>query len=156
MRKIFRFLAILVTLIPVMCSNEPKISMEQYGDVITLKESTPIAKILGNPKDFVNKEVKIAGKVVDVCKSSGCWVSIDDGSGKTIIAKSLEHTVAVPRDCKNLRIEVQGKVTFLNQQEEHEKHSEESDKHTSEKGEHVCPQPEVIVTMDAVKLEKKQ
>lgn len=53
----------------------------KLGKPLTLKETTPIAKINGNPEAFVGKTVQVKGKVADVCQAMGCWMNLVDASG---------------------------------------------------------------------------
>ncbi|MBP2671354.1 MAG: hypothetical protein H6Q85_1420, partial [candidate division NC10 bacterium] len=47
-----------------------------YGKKVTVKEVTPIADILANPKKYEGKQVLVEGKVGDVCKKMGCWMML--------------------------------------------------------------------------------
>jgi hypothetical protein len=53
----------------------------KLGKPLTLKETTPIAKINANPEAFVGKTVQVKGKVADVCQMMGCWMNLVDASG---------------------------------------------------------------------------
>ena len=48
----------------------------RIGEELTLKETTSISSILANPEKFIDQKVMVEGKVLDVCKKRGCWMTI--------------------------------------------------------------------------------
>jgi hypothetical protein len=120
----------------------------RFGAAITLQEPVALAALAADPARFVGQTVRIEGTVNAVCQGMGCWAEVT-ADGSTILAKSLDDGVLIPKDCAGRRIAVQGKVTALGGSEGAE-HAEHADGETAEG--HVCPRPEYVVSMEAVEL----
>lgn len=48
----------------------------RLGEEIKIKENTAISAILNNPEKFIDKKVRIEGKIVSVDKKGGHWVTV--------------------------------------------------------------------------------
>lgn len=83
------------------------------GARITVKKPVDIAQLNAAPEKFVGKTVRLEGTVKAVCQGRGCWVEVADATGKTFLAKSLDESVLLPKDCAGRAIVVQGVVTRL-------------------------------------------
>jgi len=116
----------------------------RFGDSVTVAKSVDIAKLSKKPAKLEGKTVRLEGTVKEVCQGSGCWVEVQTSKGASFMARSLDHSVLLPTDCKDLPIVVQGVVTKLVAEKE-EEHAAEG---------HVCPQPEWVVSMLAVELKE--
>jgi hypothetical protein len=118
-----------------------------FGKKITVKEVTSLKTIKADADKMVGKPVLVSGKVVNVCKGKGCWVEIMNPDSETIICKSLDESVTVPKDCEGRMIEVQGKVKL------DKKASGKAEMKKEGEGEaHACPAPKMFVTMEGVKF----
>jgi len=56
-------------------------------------------------------DVKVMGKVVEVCKAEGCWIKMETANGPMMI-KMKDHSFLVPLDLNGKNIVVQGTATF--------------------------------------------
>lgn len=54
--------------------------------------STPIAEVLNNMSKYRGKVVRIEGVIVEVCPYAGCYVRLNDGSGKEMVLKVEDGT----------------------------------------------------------------
>lgn len=122
--------------------------VEKFGAAVTLTEPTKLASLVETPQDFVEKQVMVEGTVSGVCKGMGCWVEVKGADGASIIARSLDHSVTVPKDCEGRRVKVQGLFQAMGPP------PEEQTKHEGEEGmePHECPAPTYVLSMDAVEL----
>ena len=83
-----------------------------YGKKVTVKEVTPIADILANPKKYEGKQVLVEGKVGDVCKKMGCWMMLTgEGEGETIRVKVKDGEIVFPQDARGRMARAQGVVS---------------------------------------------
>lgn len=57
------------------------------------------------------KEVKITGKVVEVCKAEGCWVRVETKTGSMLV-KMKDHAFLVPVALEGKTIVADGLATF--------------------------------------------
>ena len=119
----------------------------RVGAAITAKKATAIDKIAKDPKKFVGQTVKIEGTVKKVCQGAGCWVEVASSQGVTFLAKSLDESVLLPKDCAGRSIRVQGVVTMLPGKEA------EAHQHAEPAGEgHECPAPTYLISTQGAEL----
>ncbi len=86
----------------------------KFGEAITLKAVTEIGAILAEPDAFVGKNVRIEGKVVDVCAHQGCWMEIvGDKPEHHIQAKVQDGVIVFPQEAKGKSAVVEGEVQKL-------------------------------------------
>jgi hypothetical protein len=130
------FLAL--ALVPAAFAAEPT----KFGAPVTVKKSVPVAKLAAAPARYEGKTVRLEGTVAEVCQGRGCWVRVKDDKGQVFLAKSLDESVLLPKDCAGQRVVVQGVVTAL-----------KAKPHEHEEGEaHECPTPEYVVATQGVEL----
>lgn len=91
---------------------------EKFGKGLTLKETTPVATLLGTPDDYVGKVVQVKGKVTEVCQMMGCWMQIQDGE-KAIRFKVKDGEIMFPKNSAGKHTVAEGvlKKIELNQQQ---------------------------------------
>ncbi len=123
---------------PVRAEGTP---VERYGAKVTSKKPVDIAKLAQSPEKFKGKKVRLEGVVKDVCQGRGCWIEVADANGASFLARSLDESVLVPKDCKGRRVVVQGVVTVLPQKVK----EEPAEGHT-------CPKPEWVLSTQGVEL----
>ncbi len=56
----------------------------------------PLADIAKNPSQFQNRVFATSGKVTAVCQEMGCWMQLEDASGKAHV-RMHGHTFFVPK-----------------------------------------------------------
>ena len=83
-----------------------------YGDGLTGAEPTEIYKILENPEGFEGKIVRVQGKVVEVCQRRGCWMDIEDSTGRIQI-KVDDGVIVFPTTAVDKTSIAEGKVEVL-------------------------------------------
>ncbi len=115
----------------------------RFGTEVTAKKRVPVARLAKDPQKFAGKTVRIEGTVAEVCQGKGCWVRVKDEKGQTFLAKSLDDSVLLPKDCAGQFVVVQGVVTALKPAaHEHEEGVEG----------HSCPTPEYVVATQGIEL----
>ena len=105
-----------------------------FGKGITVKETTQISSILDQPKEYVGKQVKVSGLIVDVCAARGCWMYIaGDRSFDKLRVKVVDGEIVFPMEARGRQAEVEGVVEIfeLSKEEVIEKRMH----HASEQGE---------------------
>jgi len=140
---------LLVTLVPASYAEAPVSGGEavRVGASITTKKATHIDKLAKSPKKYVGQTVRIDGTVKQVCQGAGCWVEVASTSGATFLAKSLDESVLLPKDCAGRKISVQGVVTMLPAKDaaahQHEEPMAEG---------HACPTPTYLISTQGAEL----
>ncbi len=119
----------------------------RVGAAITSKKATDIARLAKDPKKYVGQTVRIDGTVKKVCQGAGCWVEVASGKGVTFLAKSLDESVLLPKDCAGRKIVVQGIVTMMPAKDaeahQHADHAAEG---------HECPAPTYLISTQGAEL----
>ena len=99
------------------CTQEP--AGEQYGNELTLSQTTPISEIVDNPADFVGTKVLIEGEVVDVCPMKGCWMEVKDPlSGKMMKVKVEDDVIVFDQESKGKKARAEGEIYEIQLSEE--------------------------------------
>lgn len=106
------------TLIVLAMSMLSLLGAEKFGKGLTLKESTPVATLLGTPEPYVGKMVQIKGKITEVCQMMGCWLQIQDGD-KAVRFKVKDGEILFPKNGAGRSVTAEGifKKIELNQQQ---------------------------------------
>jgi hypothetical protein len=107
MKKILFVFALIagISIVSVMygCAQEPK----TYGTQLTLTNVSTVAEILKQPDQFVGKQVRLEGTIVQECPAGG-WFMLKDGTGVMFV--NLHPTeIAIPQ-AVGRSVATQGKV----------------------------------------------
>src|SRR3977135_597398 len=76
--------------------NKGKVS--SYGAKIDPKNAIEASAL---PKKMEGKEslnVKVKGKIKDVCQKKGCWMNIDLGNGEEMMVRFKDYAFFVPKN----------------------------------------------------------
>ena len=123
--------------------------VQKFGSTVTEFKAVALAKLIKQPQRFAGQTVRIEGTVKDVCQGKGCWIEIQDAKGKTFIAKSMDESVLVPKDCKGQRVVVQGVFTSKTAKGHDAEHEASATPHD-------CPAPTWVLNTQGVELIAKQ
>jgi hypothetical protein len=83
-----------------------------FGKAPSLTEATAISKLNSEPQTFVDKDVLVTGKVVNMCQEKGCWVEIEAADSSRILCKSFGDKVTFSKDVMGQTIQLQGKLVM--------------------------------------------
>ena len=124
-------------------ASNPKTAGDPFraGTPITVRKPVRIEKLAKHPEKFEGKVLRLEGTVRNVCQGRGCWVDVEDANGVTFMAKSLDESVLLPKDCAGRKVIVQGVVTAL--PHTHDEATEEG---------HACPTPRFVLSTQGVEL----
>lgn len=115
----------------------------RFGAPVTAKKKVAVAKLAGKPAKYEGKTVRMEGTVAEVCQGRGCWVRVKDDKGQTFLAKSLDDSVLLPKDCAGQFVVVQGVVTALKPKPHDHEEGVEA---------HSCPAPEYVLSTQGIEL----
>jgi hypothetical protein len=139
------FLAALATLVIVPAAAfaaDAPASAQRFGAAVKAKTPVNVAQLASTPAKFKGKTVRLEGTVKEVCQGRGCWVEVADDKGVSFMARSLDESVLLPKDCKGMHVVVEGKVMTMPAKVHNE----------AEPTDHACPKPEWIVSTRGVEL----
>ena len=95
----------------VLAATAAQAQAKTYGKPLTLKEKTPISKILQNPNAYQGKKVQVEGTIVEVCEERGCWINIaSDKPFEKIRFKVDDGVIVFPLDAKGKLAVAEGVV----------------------------------------------
>jgi hypothetical protein len=115
---------------------------QRYGTAVRVTKPVSIARLAKDPAKFKGRTIRLEGTVKDVCQGRGCWVEVVDAHGASFLAKSLDESVLLPKDCKGQHVVVEGVVTALPAAAAAE----------AEPADHACPKPNYVVSTRGVEL----
>lgn len=82
-----------------------------FGDKTTADGAIPANELGTKLNGAEPAEVKVTGKVVEVCKAEGCWLRMETANGPMLI-KMKDHAFLVPLSMNGKTIVAQGTATL--------------------------------------------
>jgi Domain of unknown function (DUF4920) len=82
-----------------------------FGEKTTVEGAISSKELAGKLKGTEPAEVKVTGKVVEVCKAEGCWLRMETSGGSMLI-KMKDHAFLVPLDMNGKTIVAEGTATL--------------------------------------------
>jgi hypothetical protein len=112
------------------CQTEHKTDgLKSFGGEVTLEKAVSIADIYADPGKYEGEEIRIDGKIAQVCQHKGCWIKMAEGD-KALIVRFKDYGFFVPKDAASSKVTIQG--IFTTEVDEHvmeETHSQEEGDH---------------------------
>jgi tricorn protease-like protein len=132
------------------------ISMDQdediignYGAEITTEGAISASQVLGKLADQESVDLKVQGKIVEVCQMKGCWMTMDIGSGKTMRITFKDYGFFVPKASSGYNAVMEGKLSKKMMDVETLKHYAEDEGKTEEEIAAIT-EPEESLNFEAV------
>jgi hypothetical protein len=113
MKKLLLFIPIFLLFISVMAQPPagPADKGMVFGEKTTFDGAVNADDLTALLTNKSSVEVKVKGKVVDVCKAEGCWLKMQTSGGPMMI-KMKDHAFLVPLIMNGKTIVAQGLATF--------------------------------------------
>ena len=149
MKKLLLLLPALVvgfTLLAQPPKGDAKIGMT-FGEKITANGAIPAHELSAKLNGAEPAEVKVTGKVTEVCKMEGCWLRMET-SGGTMLIKMKDHAFLVPLAMNGKTIVVDGIATLKETSVKMLKHYAEDAGKSKEEIEAI-KEPKREITMEA-------
>ncbi|MCC7303174.1 MAG: DUF4920 domain-containing protein [Bacteroidia bacterium] len=153
--KLTGILFLLSALFLCSCSSQEETHQETttvttlfFGDSITETDAVPSAGLLAqmNGRDSLN--VKLSGKITDVCQKKGCWMEMEIGDGKTMRVSFKDYAFFVPKDASGKTAVIDGYAKIDTISVSDLKHYAEDAGKSKEEIEKIT-EPEVEITYEA-------
>ena len=154
MKKIFALLpALLITF--VLLAQPPKVPADKgasFGASVSEDNAVTADVLAGDLKTAGQaKEIKVIGKVTEVCKAEGCWVRMETKTGSMLI-KMKDHAFLVPVALEGKTIVADGIATFKETSVEQLRHfAEDAGKTQTEIAKITEPKKEIVFQSLVVK-----
>ncbi|TAE47247.1 MAG: DUF4920 domain-containing protein [Cytophagales bacterium] len=101
--KVFLFVLIFALL-----GNYAQAQDKFYGEKITEKGATNVAKLPKMLKGKNEVKVKLSGKVIQSCTKKGCWMTMEMGNGQKLMIKFKDYGFFVPKNLKGQAAIIEG------------------------------------------------
>ena len=118
-----------------------------FGKKTTAKGAISVNELASKLKGSEPAEVKVSGKVKEVCKAEGCWLKMETANGAMMI-KMKDHSFLVPLSMNGKTIVVDGIATLKETSVEMLKHYAE-DAGKSKEEIDAIKEPKKEITMQA-------
>jgi hypothetical protein len=69
----------------------------------------PASRLLADPASFVDQQVRVEGRVADVCQKMGCWMVVADGD-ESMRVTMKDHDFAVDKQGAGSDCQIDGTV----------------------------------------------
>lgn len=99
------------------CNSKPKTELHApgnfkasavYGDSVMDNNVIELAALTTAMKGEVKKDLKIRGKVEEVCKKKGCWMMMNLGNGEEMRVTFKDYKFFVPQDLVGKEVVLDG------------------------------------------------
>lgn len=115
MKSIIRILSAIIIFSSIQFAQNGK----QFGNELTVKETTEISTLLSSPDDNIGKRVLVEGTVIEVCEMAGCWLMLQGkDENEKIKVKVKDGEIVFPTEAKGLKATVEGELYKIEMDEE--------------------------------------
>ena len=99
----------LIALLTTVATSNLAESSETYGEKLSAIEVVDLVELMENPSSYVDKHVKIAGNIKNVCPAKGCWIEVENPEANISLRVKVEDDVIVfPTEAKGKSVVAEG------------------------------------------------
>lgn len=126
-----------------------------FGEVVTVENATAVADLPALMTDKQMADVKITGKVLDVCPKKGCWMSLEMPDKSTVLVKFKDYGFFVPLEMIGKTVVLEGQAKKIETSVAELKHYAEDAKKSKEEIDAITePKKEIRLTANGVLVVK--
>lgn len=126
-----------------------------FGTAITAENATAVSELPALMADKQLADVKIEGKVLDVCPKKGCWLSLEMPDKSVVFVKFKDYGFFVPLEMIGKTVVLEGQAKKVETSVEELKHYAEDAKKSKEEIAAITePKKEIRVTANGVLVVK--
>lgn len=81
---------------------------QKFGEAVTPGNVKPAAKMEAAMGDKLAADMKIEGKVIDVCKKKGCWMTLEMANGEPMRVTFKDYAFFMPMDIVGKKVVLDG------------------------------------------------
>ena len=82
-----------------------------FGEIITFDNATDARTLPLIIDSVTEKEIKITGRVKNVCQMSGCWLDVEIDSNQYVHVTFKDGAFVVPKDIEGKTVAIKGKAS---------------------------------------------
>ncbi len=126
-----------------------------FGEAVTASNATAVAELPNLMADKQTAEVKITGKVLEVCPKKGCWLSLEMPDKSVTFVKFKDYGFFVPLELIGKEVVIEGQAKKIETSVDELKHYAEDAKKSKEEIDAITePKKEIRVTANGVLVVK--
>lgn len=126
-----------------------------FGTTITAENATAVSELPALMADKQLADVKIEGKVLDVCPKKGCWLSLEMPDKSITFVKFKDYAFFVPLELIGKTVVVEGQAKKIETSVDELKHYAEDAKKSKEEIAAITePKKEIRLTANGVLVVK--
>ena len=110
MKKIFFMLSV-VALTLWACSDVKMKSDGKYGEAVSLDSALTVAEVMELMQTQTTADVVVKGTINGVCKSEGCWLTLENKNGEEFFIEIKDKAFHLPFNVEGKQAVVKGTVT---------------------------------------------
>ncbi|MCP9236175.1 DUF4920 domain-containing protein [Lewinella sp. JB7] len=138
------------------CASRNEVPTDSYGAEFSATEVLPATELLTTyPEASLRDTVRttLRATVHEVCQAKGCWMTVDVGSGETMMVKFRDYGFFVPKDIAEREAILNGRAFYqITPVDELRHFARDAGKSDAEIAAIVEPRRELHFIADGVKL----
>lgn len=158
--KLTQIYLILFLLTAAVCVNAqppktPATPGTTFGQAVTADNATAVAELPNLMADQQQVDVKVTGKVLDVCPKKGCWMTLELPDKSTVLVKFKDYGFFVPLELIGKTVVLEGQAKKIETSVAELKHYAEDAKKSKEEIDAIKePKKEIRLTANGVLVVK--
>lgn len=158
--KLTQIFLILFLLTAAVCVNAqppktPTTPGTTFGEAVTADNATAVAELPNLMADQQQVDVKVTGKVLDVCPKKGCWMTLELPDKSTVLVKFKDYGFFVPLELIGKTVVLEGQAKKIETSVAELKHYAEDAKKSKEEIDAIKePKQEIRLTANGVLVVK--
>ena len=88
--------------------TKTRVKTSSYGAKINSGKAIAATTLLKQMEGKDSLNVKVTGKIIDVCQRKGCWMNVDLGNGKEMMVRFKDYGFFIPKDAAGKTVVVEG------------------------------------------------
>ncbi len=152
---LFAFLLLTVLSTQAQPPKTPATPGTTFGETVTADNATAVAELPSLMADKQLTDVKVEGKVLDVCPKKGCWLSLEMPDKSVTFVKFKDYGFFVPLELIGKTVVVEGQAKKIETSVDELKHYAEDAKKSKEEIAAITePKKEIRLTANGVLVVK--
>jgi hypothetical protein len=105
-------------------ATSEKSAIKSYGEPMPEGTALSLARHLPFDQFANDQQIKVSGRIGEVCQAKGCWMMLTDGTAASVRVKFGDHAFFIPKDTQGNAV-VYGKFEVIEMSEKEAKHMAE-------------------------------
>lgn len=108
MRRQILYITAALAVLLVASGSVPAAEPTKFGKPNPSAESVKLADLLASPDSYVDKTIRVEGKISGVCPHAGCWIDVAGDGAKVVRFKVEDGVIVFPKTVQGKDVVVEG------------------------------------------------